>query len=217
MLPSRGNTIKSADNMAAINMKLLITTFEAFGNDTENSSAEAAKLLPEQINGWDVVRRTLPVTYDGSIKSLYAMLDEISPDAVVCLGQAGGRAHITPELAAVNFRDAAIPDNDGVFGERKPVIPGAPDGYLTRLPVFEMVEGMKKAGIPAQVSTTAGTYVCNNVMFALLHRVKGIPAGFIHVPYMPSQVKDNRAFSLESDKAAEGLRICVETITKMKK
>ncbi len=198
-------------------MKILITTFEPFGNDAENSSAEAAKLLPDIISGWDVIRRTLPVTYDGSIEALYTMLDLIQPDAVACLGQAGGRTCITPELAAVNFREASIPDNDGIYGGRKPVIPGAPDGYLTRLPVYEMTEAMNKAGIPAQVSTTAGTYVCNNVMFALLHRTKEIPAGFIHVPYMPSQVKDNHAFSLESEKAAEGLKICIEVITEMKK
>ncbi len=157
------------------------------------------------------------MTYDGSINVLYSLLDEILPDAVVCLGQAGGRTAITPELAAVNFREASIPDNDGVFGGRKPVIPGAPDGYLTRLPVYEMACEMSKAGIPAQVSTTAGTYVCNNVMFALLHRTKGIPAGFIHVPYMPSQVKDGHAFALDSVKAAEGLKICVEVITGMEK
>ncbi len=193
-------------------MKILITTFEPFGNDTENSSFEAAKLLPESIGGWDVVRRTLPVTYSGSIKVLDNLLDEIRPDAVICLGQAGGRKGITPELAAVNFRDASIPDNDGIFGNRQPVIPGAPDGYLTRLPVHDMVESMKKAGIPAWVSTTAGTYVCNNVMFALLHKTNGIPAGFIHVPYMPSQVNDSRVFSLESEKAAEGFVLCVETV-----
>ncbi len=198
-------------------MKILITTFEPFGNDTENSSLEAAKLLPDQINGWDVVRRTLPVTYDGSIKALENLLGEIHPDAVVSLGQAGGRTHITPELVAVNFRDASIPDNDGIYGNRKPVIPGAPDGYMTRLPVYEMTEAMNKAGIPAQVSTTAGTYVCNNVMFALLHMTKGIPAGFIHVPYMPSQVKDNNTFSLDSHKAAEGLRICINTIIEKQK
>ena len=131
------------------------------------------------------------------------------PDAVLCVGQAGGRAAITPERVAINLMDARIPDNAGFQPVDQPVVPGGPDAYFATLPVRRMAETIEKAGIPAQISNTAGTYVCNCLLYTLLHTAAveypGMPGGFIHVPYVRIPVFLQRAAVCPPEKEPEQL------------
>ena len=165
-------------------MKILVTAFEPFGSSKRNSSLETMMTLPGRIGECQIERLMLPVVYDRCAEVLREKIEEISPSAVVCLGQADGRGMITPEYTAVNVKHSASPDNAGQICTLEPIIEGAPDGYITTLPVGRMTENMKNAGYPASLSFTAGTYVCNNLMYHAIHCTKPleIRAGFIHLP-----------------------------------
>ena len=172
-------------------MKILVTGFEPFGGETVNPAWEAVRALPNEIGGAQIVRLRLPVTFDGCLPPLIDMIKREQPDAVLCIGQAGGRAAITPERVAINLDDARIPDNDGFQPVDAPVVPGGPAAYFSTLPIRAMAEAMRAAGADAQISNTAGTYVCNSLMYAVLHgmhtRRPGLPCGFIHLPYLTLQ------------------------------
>lgn len=166
--------------------KIIASAFEPFGGSGRNSSLETLNELPETLNGCEIVKVTLPVVYGECGRVLREKIEEYAPEeiaAVVCLGQAAGRGSITPEYVAVNVRHAGAADNAGVKYELTPIGEGA-DAYITGLPVGVMVEKMKEAGVPAAVSFTAGTYVCNDLMYAAVEycRPLGIPAGFVHLP-----------------------------------
>lgn len=166
--------------------KMIVTAFEPFGGSGRNSSLETLNELPEVLNGYEIVKVTLPVVYGECGRILREKIAEYAPDelaAVVCLGQAAGRGSITPEYVAVNVRHAGAADNAGVKYELTPIGSGA-DAYITGLPVGAMVAKMKEADVPAAVSFTAGTYVCNDLMYAAVEYCKprGIPAGFVHLP-----------------------------------
>lgn len=164
-------------------MKLLLTGFEPFGGGTDNPSWDCLEYLacPENI---DLVKLRLPVTFRGAPAMLREALEAERPDAVVCLGLAENRQAITPELIAVNLAHGRIADNEGFQPSQEPVIPGGPDGRFATLPVFALVEALQGAGLPAQVSYTAGAYVCNTLMYHLLDwaKDKHVPAGFVHIP-----------------------------------
>lgn len=172
---------------------LLITAFEPFGGEDLNPSALAMERLSAQIGRFVLQKRLLEVTFNGAVQSICEYVDKIKPDAVICLGQAGGRAAITPERVAINIMDARAGDNSGYAPQDEPVIAGAPTAYFATLPIKRMVSAMQKAGVDAAISNSAGTYVCNAVMYALLDNLsKASPytqAGFIHVPYIIEQVK----------------------------
>jgi len=165
-------------------MKILVTAFEPFGQSGRNSSLETMMTLPDSIGDCEIVRLMLPVIYDRCAEILIEKISDISPSAVVCLGQAEGRSTITPEYTAVNVKHSSSADNAGQMFSLSPIIEGAPDGYITTLPVGRIVENMKNAGFPASLSFTAGSYVCNNLMYRAIHYCKplGIKAGFIHLP-----------------------------------
>lgn len=167
-------------------MKLLLTAFEPFGGEARNASRDALALLPEEIAGVRIARRVLPVVFGGAAEALRRAVEEETPDAVLCLGQAAGRAALTPERAAINLRDARIPDNAGRQPVDEPIVPDGPAAYFATLPVKAMVGAIRAAGLPAELSNTAGTFVCNEVMYALLHllarRYPGVRGGFLHLP-----------------------------------
>ncbi len=167
-------------------MKILVTGFEPFGGEAVNPSSIAVGLLPEQIDEADIIKKVLPVVFGDAADELIEMIREELPDAVICTGLAAGREGITPELIAVNMRHARIPDNAGAQPEQEKILPDGEDGLFSTLPIREMVQAMNDAGIHAEISEAAGTYVCNEVMYRLLDccqkEFPDIKAGFIHLP-----------------------------------
>ena len=175
-------------------MKILVTGFEPFGGESRNPSAEVVERLPDTIAGADILKLILPVTRHEGAAAIAQAVEEHCPDVVLSIGQAGGRAAISVERVAVNLDDYRIPDNAGNQPVDEPVVEGGPDAYLSQLPVKEMAAAIRKEGIPAQVSMTAGTFVCNHVLYSVSHLLAtSYPrgkAGFIHIPYLPEQVID---------------------------
>lgn len=195
--------------------KILFTGFDPFGKDTTNPSWEAVKLLPDQAKGCVIVKRRMPVEYDRVAELLRQAVSEEKPDAVICVGQAGGRAVLTPEMVAINLNDASIPDNAGVLHGGEPILADGPAAYFATIPVKAITLGMQEAGVPSAVSYSAGTYVCNNLMYHLLRLLEtehpAVKGGFIHVPYECGQVlgKSNMP-SLPLTVIAEGLKAAAE-------
>lgn len=171
--------------------KVLITGFEPFGGERLNPSWEVVKQLNDmELVGTRIVARQLPCVFGAALEALNAAIDEVQPVMVLAIGQAGGRTDITIERVAINVDDARIPDNQGQQPVDEPIVAGGPTAYFSTLPIKAMVSSMREAGIPASVSQTAGTYVCNHVMYGLLHRLSGqreVKGGFIHIPYLPEQ------------------------------
>ena len=174
-------------------MTILVTAFDPFGGESINPAREAAAALPEQIGGARIVTLWIPTVFEKGAAMVTAAMDQLRPDAVVSLGQAGGRKAVTPERIAINLMDARIPDNEGQQPLEQIIEPGGPDGCFSTLPVAAMAEAIRKADLPGEVSNTAGTFVCNQVMYCTLrHAAKAMPdtkCGFIHVPYLPEQAE----------------------------
>ncbi|MCD8085835.1 MAG: pyroglutamyl-peptidase I [Clostridiales bacterium] len=171
---------------------ILLTGFAPFGADTFNPSWEALTLLPDRWSGVRLVKRRLPVAYDRVAGLLAQAVEEVRPDGVLCIGQAGGRTGLTPELVAINWKDAVLPDNDGVQYGGVPICPEGPAAYFATVPVKEMAAAIGQAGVPASLSYSAGAYVCNTTMYCLLRLLEGrypdLQGGFLHVPYACEQV-----------------------------
>lgn len=192
---------------------MLLTGFEPFSSASINPSWDAAREVAQQWDGdASVVAARLPVEFAGATVALGRALHEHRPDVVIALGLAEGRTAITPERVAINLADARIPDNAGAQPIDVPVVPGAPDGLLTTLPVKEIVQAVRRAGIPAELSHTAGTYVCNHVFFALQHRLRGTGArsGFLHLPASANMLPHTQAPTLEQSVITRAVRIAVE-------
>jgi len=168
--------------------KVLLTGFEPFGTATSNPSGEIVK----QISGDNIVTAILPVTYAQSAERLLALIAEHNPDVVICLGQAEGRTQITPEKVAINLDDARLPDNAGVQRSDVKILDGGPDAYFTTLPIKEMVDAAKAAGVAASVSLSAGAFLCNHVFYVAQNNFAGtkVRSGFVHVPLMDSQAPE---------------------------
>ncbi|WP_338491086.1 pyroglutamyl-peptidase I [Erwinia aphidicola] len=169
---------------------VLITGFEPFDGELLNPAWEAVSQLSDRMIGsTKVVARQLPCVFGTAIDEITRIIDELKPELVIAVGQAGGRADISVERVAINVNDARIPDNAGAQPVDEPIEPQGPAAYFATLPVKAMVAAIREAGIPASVSQTAGTYVCNNVMYGLLHhlRRRKTRGGFIHIPYLPEQ------------------------------
>lgn len=198
-------------------MKLLITGFDPFGGEAINPALEAVKLLPDTIHGAQIVKAEIPTVFGKSAAIVAEKIEEIHPDVVLNIGQAGGRFAISPERVAINVDDARIPDNEGNQPVDEAIQTGGKPAYFTQLPIKAMVENMKKAGIPAAVSNTAGTFVCNHIMYQVQYMIDTkypeMKGGFIHVPFIPQQVVDKAgqpAMSIED--IAKGLTAAVEAI-----
>ena len=169
--------------------KLLITGFDPFGGGNINPSWEAVKLLPEQVGKYQIHKLAIPTIFGAAAEMVLAEAEQLHPDVVISVGLAGGRDAVTPERIAVNIRDARISDNQGFQPSGDRVVPEGPAAYFSTLPVEKMALAIRQVGIPAAVSNTAGTFVCNDVLYTLLHHYAGtsVQVGFIHVPYLPEQ------------------------------
>ena len=169
--------------------KLLITGFDPFGGESVNPSWEAVKQLPDAIGEYELCKLQIPTVFGLAAKTVLETAAQLQPDVIISVGQAGGRAAVTPERIGINVRDARIADNAGISPKDEPIAPKGPDGYFSTLPVKAMIAAITDAGLPGAISNTAGTFVCNDVLYSLLHRYAGTGTrcGFIHVPYLPQQ------------------------------
>ncbi len=168
-------------------MKMLVTGFEPFGNMEINPAWLAVERLPETIGQWEIRSLQLPTVFGRAADMAIQAAEEWKADAVLSVGLAKGRAAVTVEMAALNLRYGRIPDNAGASPMDEPVCPGAPAAYFATVPVRRMANAITDAGIPGEVSYSAGLFVCNDLMYSLLHHFAASPvrAGFIHVPQLP--------------------------------
>ena len=175
-------------------MKLLLTAFTPFGGESINPALEAVKLVKDKISDLDIVKLEVPTVFNKSVKTVIEAMEKENPDFVLCVGQAGGREGITPERIAINIDDARIPDNEGNQPIDRTIYLDGENAYFSNLPVKAMVEAIKKAGLTSSLSNSAGTYVCNHLMYGVLYHIdkiyKGMKGGFIHVPYISEQTVD---------------------------
>lgn len=199
---------------------VLVTGFEPFDGAEVNPSQEIARNLNGTvITGHTVVGALLPCVFGAALPELQRLLRMHRPTLVIGVGQAGGRAAITPERVAINVDDARIPDNAGAQPVDRPVVRGGPAAYFSTLPVKAIVASLRAAGVPSEVSQTAGTFVCNHVFYGLMHalrRRKGVRGGFIHVPFLPEQAPPGQA-SLPLEDMVLGVGLAVETALRRKK
>ncbi|HMM20454.1 MAG TPA: pyroglutamyl-peptidase I [Selenomonadales bacterium] len=196
--------------------KILVTGFGPFGGEPVNPALEAVKVLNGRtIAGAQVVTGELPVVGHECIEKLIGLIKEIDPVLVVAVGQAGGRVDITPERVAINVDDFRIKDNAGRQPVDEPIAAGGPAAYWSTLPVKAIVSHLRSGGIPASVSNSAGTYVCNNLFYGLMHHLASEGnrrrGGFIHIPYLPEQAARNPGQpSLALATVARGLELAIE-------
>lgn len=199
--------------------RVLVTGFEPFERDTVNPSWEVARALDGWVcEGAEVKAAQLPCVFGSAIDRLDSALAEYRPTLIVALGLAGTRAEISPERVAINVDDARIPDNDGRQPIDVPVVRGAPAAYFSTLPIKAIVRDMRAAGVPASVSNTAGTFVCNHIFYALMHRLATRPelaaarGGFVHLPCLPEQAaRLGGTPSMALATQIEGLRMLLRT------
>ena len=198
-------------------MKVLLTGFEPFGGETLNPAKEAVKMVKDEIKGAEIVKCYVPVVFGKAIETVHEAMKKENPDVVLCIGQAGGRYEMTPERVAINCDDARIPDNEGNSPVDQPVFADGAPAYFSTLPIKKMVQYMKAANVPASISNTAGTYVCNHLMYGVRYYIeKECPnaiGGFMHVPYLHEQVltKANTA-SLSKEDVVKGIEASIEAI-----
>ena len=198
-------------------MKILITGFDPFGGESINPALEAVKKLPTTILNSEVIKIEIPTVFEKSLKKIEENIIKHNPDVVISVGQAGGRFGITPERVAINIDDARIKDNEGNQPIDIKIFEDGENAYFSNLPIKAMVKEMTDNGIPASVSNSAGTFVCNHVMYGILYLIDkkypNMKGGFIHVPYIPSQVvtKPNNP-SMSIDDIAKGLELCIKAV-----
>lgn len=196
-------------------MKILITGFDAFGGEKINPASLILDKIGDEIEGHRLEKLLLPTKFVGTADLLERKIVEIRPDIIISLGQAGGRTDITVERVAINIADASIADNDGKMPIDEKIKWDGENAYFSTLPIKAIVENLRKEEIPASVSNSAGTYVCNFVMYNDLYladKYKNISAGFIHVPYLPAQVIDKKGLaSMSLENMVEAVEIIIKT------
>ena len=194
-------------------MKIIVTGFDPFGGEKINPSIECVKALPE-IEGVELIRLELPTVFKESAKRLNEVINDVKPDAVLSVGQAGGRPGITMERIAINVDDARIPDNISQQPIDEAIQLDGEAAYFTTLPIKRIVKAIREAGISAEVSNSAGTFVCNHIMYQALFAAtkadKPFKAGFMHIPFIPEQTADKPSLPLEE--STKALQIAIETI-----
>ena len=188
--------------------KLLITGFDPFGGQTVNPSWLAVERLPDRIGDFAIYKRMIPTVFGAAAEAVLEEAEKVQPDVILCVGQAGGRDAVTPERIAVNIRDARIADNAGNQPKGAFVVNDGPAAYFATVPVEKMAQAIREVDIPATVSNSAGAFVCNDVMYTLLHHYAGtaVKAGFIHVPYIPEQGSP----AMELERITSALRLAIE-------
>ena len=191
--------------------KLLITGFEPFGGEAVNPSWEAVARLPAEISGYTLTKLRLSVAFGEAANAVLRLAEETEYDVILCIGQAGGRQTITPELVGINLRHTSIPDNEGNEPKDQPILPRGDAAYFSTLPVRQMADAISRAGIPSQVSYSAGTYVCNDLLYTLLAHFRGsrTRVGFIHIPYSTEQGKEP---SMDLEQMIRGLTVAIQHI-----
>lgn len=167
--------------------RILISAFEPFGAEPSNSSLDTLSALPSHIAGVEIVKKVLPVEFKRAPMLLKQAVEELAPDALISLGQAGGRAEVSLERSAVNFAKAKNADNADFRPEGLLIIPEAPDLYFSPLPVDALADVVRSGGVACKVSDSAGLYVCNALFFSMLHYFRSLPVGFVHLPYTSEQ------------------------------
>ena len=200
-------------------MKILVTGFDPFGGEPINPAIESVKRLPDNIAGAEIIKLEIPTVRKKSLEKIEKAINEHNPDVILSIGQAGGRFDISIERVGINLDDFRIPDNEGNQIIDEPIFPDGENSYFVKLPVKAMVQNVQKNNIPASVSYTAGTFVCNHVLYGVLYLIekkyKGKKSGFIHIPFLPQQVVDKRNTpSMELNTIVKGLTAAIEVIVK---
>lgn len=198
-------------------MKILVTGFDPFGGEDINPSIEAVKKLPENIAGAEIIKLEVPTVIGKSIEKIKEKLEEVHPDVVLSIGQAGGRTDIGVERIGINCDDCKIKDNEGNQPIDEKIIKDGPAAYFSTLPIKAMVKNIKAGGVPASVSNTTGTFICNHVLYGVLHlqasKYKEMRAGFIHIPFLPEQVVEKKNMpSMTIETIVKGLTLAIEAI-----
>ena len=198
-------------------MKILVTGFDPFGGEPINPAIESVKRLPDNIAGAEIIKLEIPTVRKKSLEKIEKAINEHTPDVILSIGQAGGRFDISIERVGINLDDFRIPDNEGNQTIDEPIFPDGENAYFSTLPIKAIQNEITKNGIPASISNTAGTFVCNHVFYGVRYLVekkyKGKKSGFIHIPYLPEQVigKVNTP-SMSLDNILKGIIIAIETI-----
>lgn len=191
--------------------RILLTGFDPFGGETVNPALEAVKRV--QCPGLSVIPLEVPTAFGRAEETVIQAIMAHQPQLVICVGQAAGRAVITPERVAINVDDARIPDNAGAQPQDRPIDPAGPAAYFSTLPIRAMVQAIRQAGVPADISNSAGTFVCNHLMYSVLHYAAkacpGLRAGFVHVPCIPAQTEGSALPSLPLEDIVRGLEAAV--------
>lgn len=199
-------------------MKILLTAFEPFGGESINPAFEAVRCLPDHIAGAEIIKQEVPVVFNLSNQQVTARMDEIQPDVWLGIGQAGGRFDITVERVAINISDGRIADNAGYQPVDEPIDPDGETAYFASLPIKAIVAEIRKQHIPASVSNTAGTYVCNHLMYGVLNHIhkNHLPmrGGFMHIPFLPDQAvtKPNTTPSMALDLMIKAIETAIQVI-----
>lgn len=199
-------------------MKILVTGFDPFGGESVNPAIEAVKMLPESINGAEIIKLEIPTVNHKSLEKIEAAILQYKPDVILSIGQAGGRADITVERIGINIDDNRIPDNEGNQPIDMPIFEDGENAYFVNIPIKRMVNSIRKVGVPASVSNTAGTFICNHVTYGVKYLIEkkyhGKKSGFIHIPYLPEQVVDKPGQpSMALESIVKGIIAALEAIT----
>lgn len=202
-------------------MKILVSGFDPFGGEKINPAIESVKLLPDEIKGAKIIKLEIPTVAKKSLKKLEEVIEIEKPDVVINVGQAGGRTDISVERVGINMDDFRIKDNEGNQPIDEKIAKDGPDAYLVTIPIKAMVQKMIENKIPASVSNTAGTFVCNHVCYGMAHlastKYPNMRTGFIHIPFLPEQVVDKRNMpSMPLEMIAKGLEYAIEAIIENK-
>ncbi|MFG6384145.1 MAG: pyroglutamyl-peptidase I [Lachnospiraceae bacterium] len=204
-------------------MKILITGFEPFGGETLNPAYEAVKFLPATIAGAQIIKTKIPTSFANSYLVVEQKIKTYHPDIILNTGQGGGRSEITIEKVAINFADARIPDNDGIQPSEEVLEPNGETAYFATIPVKQIVKNIQDHGISASISYSAGTYVCNclmyRVLFAATYKYPWLKAGFIHVPFSEEQIMNKPAGTpcMSVSTITKGLTYAIEAIVSEEK
>ena len=203
-------------------MKLLVTGFDPFGGEKTNPAIESVKLLADEIGGAEIIKLEIPTVFNKSLAVIEKAVREHQPDVVLSIGQAGGRSAISVEYVGINLNEARIKDNEGYQPSGEKIYEDGENAYFATLPVKAMTAAMKAANVPAAISYTAGTFVCNHVLYGVRYLAeKEFPAmrsGFIHIPFLPEQVLDKaNTPSMSLDLIVRGLTAAIEAIVSNEK
>ncbi|CEM61043.1 pyroglutamyl-peptidase I [Treponema phagedenis] len=199
-------------------MKILVTGFDPFGGERINPAIESVKKLPDTILGADIIKLEIPTVIGKSLDKIKEAVKKESPDVVLSIGQAGGRSDITVERVGINIDDCRIKDNEGNQPIDTPVVKDGPAAYFVTIPIKAIVEKLRTKGIPASVSNSAGTFICNHVCYGVAHLAasskKPMKSGFIHIPFLPEQVTDKPPLtpSMALDTIVHGITLAIEAI-----